>query len=213
MENVKLLIAVPCMDTVPVGFLKSLTALTRRLSILGVSHTLAITSGTLVYMARERLAGRGVNHRFTHILWLDSDMVFPDDIFETLYATGKDFVTGIACGRRPPFLPCVFKQLTPEPVLWRWEDMPEEPFRIAGCGFACVLMKTDVARRVFQRFGTAFSAWPHLGEDLSFCARAAETGTELWAAPAAQLGHVGQIALWPKDAGTWQQIKSKGSEH
>ena len=211
MENIKLLIAVPCMDTVPVQFLRSLTALTRRLTLDGVSWTLAIESQTLVYIALERLAGRGGNHKFSHILWLDSDMEFPDDLFETLRSTGKDFVTGIACGRRPPFCPCVFKALDP-PALFQWEEMPEEPFQIAGCGFAGVLIRTDIVRRVMQRFGNSFNPIPALGEDLSFCKRAAETGAEIWAAPAAQLGHVGRISLRPEDAQLWNQIKKQGGE-
>ena len=212
MDDIKLLIAVPCMDTVPVRFLRSLTALTRRLTLCGVNWTLAIESMTLIYIARERLAGRGVNHKFTHILWLDSDMEFSDDLFFTLQATGKDFVTGIACGRRPPFCPCVFKTLEPETELFGWEEMPEEPFRIAGCGFAGVLISTDVVRRVLQRFGNSFNPIPALGEDLSFCKRAAEIGAEIWAAPAAQLGHVGQLPIWPNDAQIWKQIKTQGGE-
>lgn len=212
MENIKLLIAVPCMDTVPVQFLRSLTALTRRLSLDGVSWTLAIESQTLIYIARERLAGRGVNHKFSHILWIDSDMEFSDDLFNTLFFTERDFVTGIACGRRPPFCPCVFRALEPEPVLFQWEEMPQEPFPVAGCGFAGVLIRTEIVRRVLQRFGCAFAPIPSLGEDLSFCKRALETGAEIWAAPAAQLGHVGRISLRPKDALLWRQIKNQGGE-
>lgn len=212
MEDIKLLIAVPCMDAVPVRFLRSLTSLTRRLSLHGVNWTLAIESNTLIYLARERLAGRGVNHKFSHILWLDSDMEFSDDIFETLLSAEKDFVTGIACGRRPPFCSCVFKQIEPEPALWGWDEMPSDPFRIAGCGFACVLIRTSVVRRVLQRCGNAFNPVPQLGEDLSFCKRAVEAGAEIWAVPAAQLGHVGPVAMWPKDAGTWQRIHNKEGE-
>ena len=212
MDDIKLLIAVPCMDTVPVRFLRSLTALTRRLTLCGVSWTLAIESMTLIYIARERMAGRGVNHKFSHILWLDSDMEFSDDVFFTLQATGKDFVTGIACGRRPPFLPCVFKALEPAPVLFGWEEMPKEPFQIAGCGFACVLIKTDVVRRVLQSFGNTFNPIPSLGEDLSFCKRAADCGAEIWATPAVQLGHVGYLPIWPKEAQQWANIKNQGGE-
>ena len=80
----RLLIAIPCMDTVPVEFMKSLIRLTQKLSADGVDYTVAIESGTLVYMARDRLAGKAVNEGYSHVLWLDSDMVFEPELLEGL---------------------------------------------------------------------------------------------------------------------------------
>ncbi len=77
----KLLIAIPCMETVPVAFMTSLLRLTKKLTDDGVNYEVGIESGTLVYRARDNLAGRAVNEGFSDVLWLDSDMVFEPEIF------------------------------------------------------------------------------------------------------------------------------------
>jgi hypothetical protein len=196
----KLLIAIPCMDTVPVAFMQSLLKLTQKLTADGVDYTVGIESGTLVYMARDRLAGRAVNQKYTHVLWLDSDMVFEPELLEDLQFSGKDFVTGIAHGRRKPFVSCLFKNIDLDHLeLWQLEDYPKETFEVAGCGMACCLMSTEVIKQVMINHGTAFNPIPRYGEDLSFCKRAKEMGFRIWAEPTVRLGHIAHIAVYPDD--------------
>lgn len=201
----KLLIAIPTMDTVPVEFMKSLIRLTQKLSADGVDYTVAIESGTLVYMARDRLAGRAVNHHFTHVLWLDSDMVFEPELLEDLQFCGKDFVTGIAHGRRKPFVSCLFKNIDLNHLeLWKLEDYPTEAFEVAGCGMACCLMTTEVIKQVMIANGTAFNPMPQYGEDISFCKRARALGFKIYAEPTVRLGHIAHIAIYPDDTPRYQ---------
>lgn len=201
----KLLIAIPCMDTVPVDFMKSLLALTQKLTADGVDYTVAIESGTLVYMARDRLAGRAVNQHYSHVLWLDSDMVFEPEIVEDLQYSGKDFVTGIAHGRRKPFVSCLFKDIDLDHLeLWQLKDYPKETFEVAGCGMACCLMSTEVIKAVMINNGTAFNPIPQYGEDISFCKRAKELGFRIWAEPTVRLGHIAHLAIYPDDVERYQ---------
>ena len=196
----KLLIAIPTMDTVPVVFMESLLRLTRRLSLQGVPYEVAIESGTLVYMARDRLACKAINGDWTHVLWLDSDMVFSENIVDDLQFCGEDFVTGIAHGRRKPFMSCVFKNIDLDHLeRWQLEDYPISAFEVAGCGMACVLIKTDILRAVQMKDGTCFTPFPRYGEDLSFCKRAAALGYKIWCEPTVRLGHVGHLIIWPDD--------------
>lgn len=201
----KLLIAIPCMDTVPVDFMKSLLRLTQKLTADGVDYEVAIESGTLVYMARDRLAGKAVNQKFTHVLWLDSDMVFEPEIVEDLQFCGQDFVTGIAHGRRKPFTSCLFKNIDLNHLeLWKLEDYPAEAFEVAGCGMACCLMSTEVIKQIMINCGTAFNPIMQYGEDISFCKRAHDLGFKIYAEPAVRLGHIAHIAIYPDDVPRYQ---------
>ena len=205
----KLLIGVPSLDFVHVEFLKSLHALTEHLHHEGVRFELFICNGTLAHVAREHVANHAINGDFTHVLWLDADMVFPETILEDLQFCGKSFVTGIAASRRPPFTLCIFSDLDLN-HLTRVEQLPSEAFRVAGCGFACVLIETAIMKDVLMNNHTMFLPMQYYGEDLAFCKRASELGYEIWAEPSARLGHIGHNAVWPEDHEKYMEQLSKG---
>ena len=113
----------------------------------------------------------------------------------------KEIVTGIAHGRRSPFMSCLFKSLDLSKLeRWKLEDYPNDTFEVAGCGMACCLMTTGVLKAVFEKFKTAFTPILSYGEDLSFCKRAASLGYKIYAEPSVRLGHVAHLTVYPDDA-------------
>lgn len=199
----KLLIGVPTTDFVHVEFLKSLTELIMRLQRDGINFKLHIETGTLVYCARDTIASKAINEGYTHVLWLDSDMVFTDDLLDDLMFCGKPFVCGIFHSRRKGYHSALFKNLDIN-NLERFEEYPPEAFRVAGCGFAGVLIETSILRDVMLRDGTCFLPMRSYGEDLAFCMRAASLGHEIYAEPSAVMGHVGHITIYPEDHEKWK---------
>lgn len=193
----KLLIAVPALDYINVEFVRCLTALVQRLGRDGVDADVKILSGTLVYVARDRLAAHAINGGYTSVLWLDADMVFDDELLYDLQFAHKSFVSGIARSRRYPYTSCLFKSLS---TLERFEMYPGDTFEVAGCGFACVLMDVAVLRAVREKYNTCFLPTACLGEDLAFCERARACGYQIYAEPGARVGHIGQITIYPDDA-------------
>lgn len=193
----KILIAVPCMDQVPAQFANSIATLTSY-GIEGVEISLRFNLGSLVYTSRNYLALMAMQDEADLIMWFDSDMVFnPDTLLRLLkdIDDGADFVTGVYYRRTSPFTPTLFSKLDiNEEGVAIWDQIEEVPdkglFEVAGCGFGCVLMKTDVARDVFKKFGRLFSPIGEVGEDLSFCWRARECGYKLMCDPDIPLGHV-----------------------
>lgn len=199
----KILIAVPALDYIPTEFVKCLTALVQRLDRDGVNVDVKFITGTLVYAARDKLAIHAIQNDYTHVLWLDADMIFDDELLYDLQFSRKDFVTGIARSRRPPYVSCLFSDLQ---RIQRIEEYPSDTFRIAGCGFACVLIRTEILAAVRQQFNTCFLPTADLGEDLAFCERAASLGFPIWAEPAVKIGHIGHIVIYPDDAEALNQI-------
>ena len=193
----KILIAVPCMDQVPAQFANSIATLTSY-GIEGVEISLRFNLGSLVYTSRNYLALMAMQDEADLIMWFDSDMVFnPDTLLRLLkdIDDGADFVTGVYYRRTAPFTPTLFSKLDiNEEGVAIWDQIEEVPdkglFEVAGCGFGCVLMKTDIARDVFKKFGRLFSPIGEVGEDLSFCWRARECGYKLMCDPDIPLGHV-----------------------
>lgn len=195
----KLMIAIPTLDYIYWGFADSLTKLVKNLDDQGIDFEVCFKAGTLVYHGREQLATKARQENFTHVLWLDADMIFTEDLFDDLYFHEKDFVTGIYHARRPPHVSCIFSRLLPEVERFEVQSYPDGLFRIAGCGFGCVLMSVDLIRAVKQKFGTCFLPTQALGEDLAFCDRVKECGYEMWADPATRCRHIGHIEISPED--------------
>lgn len=194
----KLLIAIPTNDYMHYQFVECLTKLVKRLDEDGVDYDIAYQGATLVYVGRDKLANKAMNECYTHMLWLDSDMIFTEDLLDDLMYSGKPFVTGIAHGRRAPHVSCIFKEIWPKVDRWEGCEYPIQAFRIGGCGFACVLIETEIVRNVYNKNGTAFFPMRELGEDLAFCKRATDMGYEIWAEPSVKLGHIGHITIYPE---------------
>lgn len=193
----KILIAVPCMDQVPAQFANSIATLTSY-GIEGVEISLRFNLGSLIYHSRNQLSGMALDDKADLIMWFDSDMVFNPDTLVRMLKTiddGADFVTGCYYRRTAPFTPTLFSSLEiDENNNAKWEEFDEIPedkiFPVAGCGFGCVLMKTDMLREIYKKFGRLFSPIGEVGEDLSFCWRARECGYTLVCDPTIPLGHV-----------------------
>ena len=195
----RLLIAVPCTDYMHADFTVSLLRLTEHLNREGINHHVEIMAGTLVYFARNSLACKAVNENYTHILFIDSDMVFDENIVETLMFSGKDFVCGAFQSRKRPYGSCIYKSLNPPEKIKDYGGMT--PFRAAGCGMACTMISTEILKEVLQKFGNCFDPeridGVAFGVDLAFCWRAEKVGAELWCDPTARCGHIAHVPIWP----------------
>ena len=197
--SMRLLIAIPSTDYMHADFVKSLCGLTTELSRKRVAYDIGLQTGTLVYIARNRLANKAVNENFTHVLWFDSDMVFNPTILDDLMFCGKEMVCGAFVSRRPPYGSCVYSSIKKDQIE-KVKDFGTKPFRVDGCGFACVLTTTELIQAVQQKFGTAFQPTDYYGEDLAFCWRVGQIGREIWCEPTARCGHIAHVPIWPGEA-------------
>lgn len=196
----KLLIGVPCVDYMNTEFVKSLTALVLKIQRDGVDFTLFLNPGSLIHIARDRIASKAINEGYTHVLWLDSDMVFGTELLDDLMFCGKPFVTGICASRRQPYVGCVFSQIDDLNHLKRVEEIPDTAFEVQGCGFACVLIETEILKDVMtHNDGTCFLPMASYGEDLAFCMRARRLGHHIWAEPTVRPGHISHTAVYYPD--------------
>lgn len=196
MKNV--LIAVPCMDSVPAQFSHSLSMLEK---IEGTAAAVSHNIGSLVYSSRNELALRALKMGADYVFWLDSDMVFDSDVLKRCWALKDkaDIITGLYFRRVAPYTPVLYDNLEfDEHNRCSWhelEDIPDEPFEVAGCGFGCVLMPTDIFVDVQANYGTMFNPISGTGEDLAFCWRARQLGYKILCDPSIELGHVGHMVF------------------
>ena len=195
------MVAVPTTDYVNVEFMKSLVGLSMKLAKDNVNFDVRIAGGTLVYIARNRLAAQAIEEGFTHVLWLDSDMVFGPDIVDDLLFCGKDMVCGAFVSRRPNYRACVYSSIEDPDNMIRVENFGTEPFRVDGCGFATVLTSVELLKTVMDRFRTCFRPNRRYGEDLAFCDRVKQLKREIWCEPTVRPGHIALVPMYAGEGG------------
>lgn len=193
----KLLIGVPCFDMVHTDFHESVMNMEKP---EGCYYT--IVKNTLIYVARNIIAGNAYTNGFDRVLFLDSDMTFPKDMIARLSADmdkGYDLVTGLYFTRRPPIKPNIFEKMwynsNTDAGAVQFTEYPEGLVDIEACGFGCCMVSIDLFKRVGEKFGSPFTPLDGVGEDLSFCWRAVQIGAKMCCDTTIKCNHIGQAVF------------------
>lgn len=195
MEQIKLMVAIPTLDYMHEKFVESLANLIIHLCEKEIEFKICFERGTLVYMARDKLVKKAISEEYTHVLWLDADMVFESDAIDILLETGKDMVCGLFRGRHEKKAVCLFSSLYPPTRYEALDSNPEllnDILEVDACGFGCVLTSVKLLEEIYQKYDfTCFMPTRLLGEDLAFCERVKECGHDIFCNPKAEIGHIG----------------------
>jgi hypothetical protein len=208
----RLAVCVPCRDQVDAGFAYDLA----RMSAFFGAHEapkggslVTLTSmGTLICDQRENLAREALGAGADHILWLDSDMRFPKDIYRQLADRKKDIVGCNYATRRMPCHPTAFKNFKTLEHVYTHEDSTglEE---VASMGMGCMLVKADVYKKLpmpWHLIGYSARNATYSGEDIYFCRIAREAGYTVWLDHDAskEIEHIGTFAYRHEHAEVWK---------
>ena len=105
----KVLIGMPNIGGIPPKTVASLMQLVRA---MGFPQVMFLSS-SLIYDARNDIALEAINGGYDELLFIDSDLVFPDDCYEKLKALDADIATGIYYGRAGMHNPIVYREVKP----------------------------------------------------------------------------------------------------
>ena len=204
----KIMIAIPCMETVPVAFVESLMTMDKP-----EGTVVCFNPGSLIYDSRNLLALTAIKGGYDYVLWLDSDMIVPRDALTQLLDSTSfldrdvPMVSGVYVRMSMPTQPVIFDKVDPPyekdgkavKVIHEYVDYPRNDlFRIEACGFGCVLTSVDLLKEVFEKFGPAFAPFPWCGEDVSFCYRVKQLGKIILCDSSVRCGHIGQFVYTDK---------------
>lgn len=144
---------------------------------------------SLVMVGRNQCVEAARMAKATHILFLDSDIIFPADTLSRLLSHQKDIVGGLYVQRTPPHLPLgITIENTHEAItsgLRRMKQMPT----------GCLLIKLSIFDKLSKPwFNTKEVGEKIMGEDFYFCERALQAGFEIWCDGnlSREIAHIGQ---------------------
>jgi hypothetical protein len=181
-------IAVPSGDMVHADFAMRLATLCLN---PGARACIINAKSSLVMIGRNQCVEAARLVKATHLLFLDSDIVFPVDTLTRLLAHGKDIVGGLYVQRTPPHhsLGMTYEgkhELVTE-GLKRMKIMPT----------GCLLLRLALFDKLTKPwFNTQSVGEKIMGEDYYFCERASAAGFEIWCDGdlSRELAHLGQKA-------------------
>jgi len=158
-------------------------------------HFEVATEGYTIAENRNSLAAKACQNKCTHILMIDDDMTFTEDLLTRLLAHDKDIV-GVTYGPRmfsTDGMLFMVGLLNDEGKTVK--DIPKELFRARGIGFGAALIKTELfykLERPWFDWVTYETGMVKEGEDFYFCSKAREAGYDVWCDPTLKLGHIGK---------------------
>lgn len=143
----------------------------QRLSILNVK-------GSMLSQNRETAAEKALEMEATHLLWLDTDMVFPANTVQRLLAHGQPFVAAN----------CAMKELPPKATAVGVDGERVVSLgargltRVQHVGLAVALLEAELFRQTPQPwfpFMWVEELHKYAGEDVSFCRKLLDRGVRL----------------------------------
>lgn len=178
----RLAICLPCRDIVQTGFAYDLARLTAYWSARYVPQGGALhlftSAGTLIADQRENLVKEALKVNADWILFLDTDMRFPKDVFDRLSAHDKPIVAANYSTRGLPAKPVAFTNARCDEYVYTTSDSKglEEVYAV---GMGVMLIKAEAVRNIpmpWFQIGYAAGTGNFFGEDIHFCHKAAQHG-------------------------------------
>lgn len=191
----KILVAVPTVGQVEIEYVNSILRLSRTTNA-DIIHS----AGSLVYAARNNFVQQAVEQNYTHLMFIDSDMVFNADALNVLLWHDKDVISGSIFTRVPPYKPCFYEKLRlgepGEVICEPVKELQEGLQEVEGVGTAFLLIKTKVFKSIVEKFNVfPFQPITGYGEDLSFCLRARQCGHKIFVDNDLIIGHIGKVVV------------------
>jgi hypothetical protein len=182
-------ICFPSGDMVHADFALALAALCASAGELNIPIVNAKSS--IVAEARNRCIELAREYDAGHLLFLDSDMVFPRTTLQRLLAHGKDIVGATYAKRVAPYpalgVALEGGRVEADGALAEMRHLP------TGCMLLRMAVFDALGRPSF-RFSVSPESGAIIGEDYDFCDRARAAGFDIWCDTALsfEIGHIGQ---------------------
>lgn len=169
--------------------------------------SLKISEGTLIANQRAELTLDAMREGCSHVLFIDSDMRFPQDMISRLLAHDLDIVATNCARRRIPTGPTaqIYKPDGERELIWTMPDSAGLQ-EVHSVGMGVMMIKSSVFKALAEPWYE--TPWRHdkrgyIGEDVYFCRKARDAGFKILIDHdvSKEIGHVGMFEF--KHDHTW----------
>jgi len=193
--QLRIAIAVPSGDMLHADFAMSLARMCA--STQGMRLNVINNKSSIVAIARNNGVQLAQEFDAHYLLFLDSDMLFPESTLWRLLMHRQDIVGATYAKRVPPY--ATLGTVLPGEVARTSSGMTAASglIEMARIPTGCLLIKMSVFEKLarpYFRFDADEATGDIVGEDYVFCDRARAAGFRIWCDPALshEIGHIGQ---------------------
>lgn len=202
--DLRLAVCVPSHGGWRAGFGQSLANLTAHFTdsrYTNGAKTIEVfcVSGSILPDVRHRLVAHALQWQATHILWLDSDMMFPRDTANRLLSHTLPVVAANYVRRNKPHLPTAYDGAA---LPTRESDAGLAEVEHAGMGVMLTDARVyDILDLPYFHFDVSESGVGLMGEDVWFCRKLRERGVKLFIDQdvSQRIYHIGEQAFHHRD--------------
>lgn len=156
---------------------------------------------------------------FSHVLFLDADMLFPDDLLLKIlrYVDRPAIVSGFYTLKHPPYAPVAFVSgewsESKRYRIYRYDDdyrdvdadgLRAEEVIGMGCALIPLSIVAALGPRPWFEYRNDDQDWPLVSEDVPFCEKVRGAGFPIYLDPSIQCGHLFQGVA---DERYWQRYR------
>jgi len=203
MKEIRLVIAVPSTQTWDAGFGMSLVFLTNYIASHGeidgkvIQYRVHNKRGSILASMRESLVQEAVKNKATHLLFIDSDQIFPADLFHRLMKHDKQVVgVNIATKMLPP---SPTARLADEVPLFT-KEKDTGLVKVWRVGTGIMLLKLSLFNKEGMEAPWFNQRWnakqnTYVGEDWAFCEKLEAAGIKIYVDQGVswEVGHIGKL--------------------
>ena len=167
---------------------------------------------------RNLIIKEAIHQGFTHVFFVDDDVLVPHDAIHKLLALDEDIAVGLYLLRVYPHQPILFTAHSSGKQQWRClEDDDDGIIEVGNSGLGCALIKVDVFKKLKEPWITLGDPDPeNWCDDTKFFTRATEAGFKILCDTSVRCGHCATMAVYPhKDevTGKWQtKLSTSGTK-
>ena len=156
-----------------------------------------IAPRNLPHIARNEIVRKAILYGAEYLMFLDDDMVFPENTLIRLLGHNKDYVSALAYQRIVPFDPCIYTTRGANGGILSDYRLKQGLIEVDATGLACCLIKMSVIKRVIRQVSmknknsSGLFRFTRFGEDFNFCSDLKKIGIKLYADTDLIIDHLG----------------------
>lgn len=224
-----MLLAVPVADKVEHRTHTCLTNIFHSLILSGYEYAYHNKQSANLHASRNRAVQVAYENGCSHVLFIDSDMTFPDgvqggmeNVVEQLLRHDRDIIGALAVRKRAPHFPNIANFDEENQWFVNILDWPEDALiEVDAIGTSTLLIKLSVFDRISEHFFSDIPFKDHnwfgfvqlrtnnsikeLGMDYSFCYRAMKAGLKIFCDTSIPIGHIGSYTFTVNDFSVYKE--------